>query len=70
MRVGAFARGLLLKGECSVELILMIATKPTNRLFNDLASSLPAKFEVGLAVALAQSPVYQGPTVAAGNEEL
>ena len=46
MRVGAFARGLLLKGECSVELILMTARKPNFTLFMDLATKLPAKFEV------------------------
>ena len=46
MRVGAFARGLLLKGECSVELILMTASKPNISLFQDLSSRLPAKFEV------------------------
>ena len=46
MRVGAFARGLLLKGECDVELILMTATKPNISLYQDLSSRLPAKFEV------------------------
>ncbi len=46
MRVGAFARGLLLRGECSVELILMTTTKPNISLYQDLASRLPAKFEV------------------------
>ena len=46
MRVGAFARGLLLKGECDVELILMLGIKPNSVLFNDLASRIPTKFEV------------------------
>lgn len=46
MRVGAFARGLLLKGECNVELILMTATKPNLLLFNNLTAKLPEKFEV------------------------
>ena len=46
MRVGAFARGLLLKGECHVELILMTASKPDISLFQVLDSRIPAKFEV------------------------
>ena len=46
MRVGAFARGLLLKGECEVELVLMTADKPGGGLFILLSSQLPAKFEV------------------------
>lgn len=49
MRVGAFARGLLLKGECSVELVLMTTTKPNMTLFNALSSRMPAKFEVGVS---------------------
>ena len=45
-RVGAHAVGLLLRGECSVELVLMCANKPTYELFNEVATRLPAKFEV------------------------
>ncbi len=46
MRVGAFARGIQLKGECSVELVVMTANKPNVTLFQSLARTLPAKFEV------------------------
>ena len=45
--MGSHAIGLMLRGECSVELVLMCANKPTNQLFNEVASRLPAKFEVG-----------------------
>ena len=46
MRVGSFARGLLLKGECEVDLVLMTANKPDGALFIQLSNLLPAKFEV------------------------
>lgn len=46
-RVGSHAIGLMLRGECSVELVLMCANKPTHKLFNEVATRLPAKFEVG-----------------------
>ena len=45
-RVGTHAIGLLLRGECSVELVLMCANKPTHQLFNEVATRLPEKFEV------------------------
>ena len=45
-RVGTHAIGLLLRGECSVELVLMCANKPTHKLFNEVATRLPEKFEV------------------------
>ena len=50
MRVGAFARGLLLKGECDVELVLMTTSKPDGTLFVCLSTHLPAKFEVCMCV--------------------
>jgi len=46
MRLGSFARGLLLKGECEVDLVLMTASKPDGALFIQLSNQLPAKFEV------------------------
>ena len=49
MRVGAFARGLLLRGECSVELVLMTTNKPVSNLFHTLAGRIPAKFEVSFS---------------------
>ena len=49
-RVGTHAIGLLLRGECSVELVLMCASKPTHHLFNEVATRLPAKFEVKLII--------------------
>lgn len=52
MRVGSFARGLLLKGECHVELILMSANKPDITLFQSLDTRIPAKFEVCLNIDL------------------
>lgn len=47
MRVGAFARGLMLRGECQVELVLMCSNKPTSALLADIARRMVAKFEVG-----------------------
>ncbi len=55
MRVGAFARGLMLKGECEVELVLMTASKPDGALFIHLANQLPAKFEVWLYICSLQA---------------
>ena len=46
MRVGAYARGLLLRAECSVELVLMTANKPDTTLFHILCGRIPAKLEV------------------------
>ena len=51
-RVGTHAVGLLLRGECAVELVLMCSNKPTHQLFNEVASRLPAKFEVGRCVCV------------------
>jgi zinc finger RNA-binding protein len=45
MRVGAFARGLMLRGECSVDLVLMCTGRPDATLFSDISRRMPAKFE-------------------------
>jgi hypothetical protein len=45
MRVGAFARSLMLRGECTVDLVLMCTGRPTAALFHDIARRMPAKFE-------------------------
>ena len=44
--MGAFARSLLLRNECDVELVLMTTAKPDSNLFMLLSNHLPAKFEV------------------------
>ena len=46
MRVGVFAHNLLLKGECSAELVLMCDKKPTMTLFNLVINRLAIRFEV------------------------
>ena len=48
MRVGSYARGVMLKGECSVQLVLMCADKPTTSFFNTVASQFQEKLEVFL----------------------
>ncbi len=46
MRVGAFAHELLLKGECSADLVLLCEKKPTVSLFNVILRRLVSQFEV------------------------
>jgi zinc finger RNA-binding protein len=46
MRVGLLAKGLLLKGDNEVQLVVLCADKPTKTLFNRVYDSLVPKFEV------------------------
>ncbi len=46
MRVGAFAHNLLLKGECTTDLVLLCEKKPTITLFNIILQRLIVRFEV------------------------
>ncbi|XP_022253332.1 zinc finger RNA-binding protein-like isoform X3 [Limulus polyphemus] len=46
MRVGGLAKGLLLTGETSVQLVVMCAEKPTRTLLERVADNLPKQFEV------------------------
>lgn len=46
MRVGLVAKGLLLKGDSSLELVLLCSTKPTVSLLKDVAEKLTAQLEV------------------------
>lgn len=47
MRVGILAKGLLLRGDRNVQLILLTAKKPTVSLLNSIAKQLPKELEVG-----------------------
>lgn len=47
MRVGILAKGLLLRGDRNVQLILLTAKKPTVSLLKTIAKQLPAELEVG-----------------------
>lgn len=46
MRVGLVAKGLLLKGDSNLELVLLCSTKPTVSLLKDVAEKLSAQLEV------------------------
>lgn len=46
MRVGILAKGLLLRGDRNVELILLTAKKPTISLLKNIAKHLPKELEV------------------------
>lgn len=46
MRVGILAKGLLLRGDRNVQLILLTAKKPTVSLLNSIAKQLPKELEV------------------------
>lgn len=46
MRVGLVAKGLLLKGDKDVELVLLCANKPTVTLLRQVAEKLTAQLEV------------------------
>jgi len=45
MRVGTYSEQLLLRDECSAELVLMCERKPTLTLFNLVMRKLAMKFE-------------------------
>lgn len=47
MRVGILAKGLLLRGDRDVQLILLTARKPTVSLLDSIAKQLPKELEVG-----------------------
>lgn len=46
MRVGILAKGLLLRGDRNVELILLTAKKPTISLLESIAKQLPKELAV------------------------
>lgn len=46
MRVGLVAKGLILKGDQQLELVLLCAAKPTVAILKDVAEKLSAQLEV------------------------
>lgn len=46
MRVGLVAKGLILKGDQQLELVLLCAAKPTVSMLKDVAEKLAAQLEV------------------------
>ena len=46
MRVGALAKGLLLQGQLSVELVVLCAEKPTYTLLKKIGTLVPEKLKV------------------------
>lgn len=49
MRVGLVAKGLLLKGDKNVELVLLCSNKPTVTLLKQVAEKLSAQLEVEMS---------------------
>lgn len=49
MRVGILAKGLLLRGDRNVQLILLAAKKPTASLLRTVAEQLPKQLAVSLS---------------------
>lgn len=45
MRVGVLAKGLLLKGDSNVRLVVLCADKPTVNLLNQVAGMLPVQLK-------------------------
>lgn len=48
MRVGLVAKGLLLKGDAELELVLLCSNKPTVALLKQVAEKLSEQLEVGI----------------------
>lgn len=53
MRVGCMAKGLLLKGDTAVDLVLLCSEKPTRTLLFKVAESLPKQLQVSMYLKLA-----------------
>lgn len=51
MRVGILAKGLLLRGDTSVQLVVLCGDKPTRTLLDRVADNLPKQLAVGFSVA-------------------
>lgn len=47
MRIGLVAKGLLIKGDMDVELVLMCRDKPTEKLLDTVCLNLPTQIQVG-----------------------
>lgn len=67
MRVGILAKGLLLRGDRNVQLILLTAKKPTVSLLKSIAKQLPKELEVGELQPLRGRFVLE---IGGGREEL
>lgn len=52
MRVGSLAKGLLLHGDTSVNLVVLCAEKPTRSLLYKVAENLPKQLQVHVAFIL------------------
>lgn len=48
MRVGILAKGLLLRGDTSVQLVVLCGDKPTRTLLDRVADNLPKQLAVSL----------------------
>lgn len=51
-RVGLVAKGLLIKGDMDLELVLMCKEKPTKLLLYTISTNLPLQIQVGLPVPI------------------
>ncbi|XP_061534777.1 spermatid perinuclear RNA-binding protein-like isoform X4 [Phycodurus eques] len=63
MRVGLLAKGLLLKGDMNLELVLLCFTKPTITMLNQVAESLRAQLEIESAGLYTVDPCPKDATI-------
>lgn len=51
MRVGVLAKGLVLTGDLSVQLVVMCAEKPTRTLLEKVIDNLPKQLAVSILIS-------------------
>nr|CAB3267939.1 ZF(C2H2)-54 zinc finger protein [Phallusia mammillata] len=59
LRIGALAKGLLLRGNLSVELVLMCNQKPSNTLLNRVADHMPKHLGIGSETKMTMEISYE-----------
>lgn len=59
MRVGLVAKGLLLKGDQELELVLLCSNKPTVTLLQEVAEKLSAQLEVEQSALCRFPPLFR-----------
>lgn len=59
MRVGILAKGLLLRGDTSVQLVVLCGDKPTRTLLDRVADNLPKQLAVSLRDRLPSAGISQ-----------
>lgn len=70
MRIGLVAKGLLIKGDLDLELVLMCKEKPTEKLLSIVCDNLPVQIQVSSeeSVALGKKKKYNSNVQLHSNE--